>query len=179
MDSHEKVWDFAIAYGLKLKGASYCHWDGGYLNDCAPAWNSSSDPPPIEDVLKNGLSCSGLVNLMLRSLSLPVPRNHPWNGGTEAYWLNFKDKMITFDASFVRRGDAVFRKYNGFHDQGHIAVALNDGKSAKLLQCFAWNLDASLPGVNDSFTVEESHCGGYYTHIIRREDLWNVQKACL
>lgn len=166
-------WEFAISYAIHLKGAPYCFWVNGDLSDSAPSWNGCSPPPPYCDIFKNGLFCTGLVNLMLRYLGINVPQNPPWSGGTESYWITFKEKMIPFDISLVRRGDAVYRPYFNVLDQGHIAIAIGNGSDSTLLQCFAWNNNTTLPGVNDNFTLEESHSGWYYTHIIKREDLWN------
>ena len=168
-----KPWDLALSYATQLKGAPYCFWENGSLSDVAPAWNGCYSPPPYCDIFKNGLFCAGLVNLMLRYLGIHVPHNPPWSGGTEAYGVTFKEKMIPFDIYLVRRGDAVYRPYFHVLDQGHIAIAIGNGSCSKLIQCFAWNNTTTLPGVNDIFTVKESHSGWYYTHIIKREDLWN------
>lgn len=161
----------AINYGLTLKGAPYCLWSGDGLSDSSPAWSGSGYPPNNDVIFKNGMFCTGLVNLMLRSLNIQCPQNPPWNGGTMAYWMKFHDKMIIFDIKLIRRGDALFRRYQDINDQGHIAIALG-GYNDPILQCFSWGSYTVLPGVNDNFNVRQSHCGWYYTHIIRREDLW-------
>lgn len=157
----------AIRFGESLVGAPYSWWQSGELCDDAPAW-AGIGPPQVDLVFHKGVFCAGLVNLMLREIGLPIPLNPPYNGGTAAYGLNYK--LHQFSLTEVRRGDAVFRPFTDTSDQGHIAIALGGGDDP-VLQSFA-DAESNSPGVNDSYTVRDSHCGSYYQFIIKREDLW-------
>jgi hypothetical protein len=158
----------AINFGLRLLGVKYCWWYKGHLCDDAPAWAGILSPD-VDLIREKGLFCAGLVNVMLREIGLQVPENPPFNGGTYAYGINYT--LIPFSLCEIRRGDAVFRLYQDTIDQGHIGIALG-GANDPLLQCFAFDTESSVPGVNISYTVKESHCGYYYQYIIKREELW-------
>jgi len=56
--------------------------------------------------------------------------------------------------------------YDDVADQGHISIALG-GVDDKVLQSFARN--GVWPGVNTDYTARQSHNGGYYKYIIKRE----------
>lgn len=171
-------WEKAIHYGLTIRGAPYSRWQSGPLRDRAPAWAGTGSLPKHrrDELMETGTFCAGLVNLMLREVGGTVPQNPPWNGGTEAFGLAFKEKLHPFSIDDVRRGDAVFRPYFDVQDQGHIAIALGTGDDP-VLQSFAWNSQTSEPGVNCDFTLRESHDSGYYTFIIKREDLWPLHNV--
>jgi hypothetical protein len=166
-------WDIAINYGLSFIGTPYTTWCEGPLDDKSPAWAGIGPLPDsqLEEVKTTGMFCAGLINLMLRHIGGVVPTNYPWNGGTEAYYIMYKDKLIPFSIFDVRRGDILFRPYYNVTDQGHIAVALG-GINDPVLQSFSWGNNNNLPGVNIDFTLKESHSDGYYMFIIKREDFW-------
>src|ERR1700722_1070727 len=104
----------AITYGMSLIGAPYAWWFSGQLGEGAPAWASDEVVPPSELVHQRGVFCAGVTNLMLRSIGLPVPKNSPYNGGTQAYGLCYR--LAPFDLNTIRRGDAVYRPYTSETD---------------------------------------------------------------
>lgn len=159
----------AIAYGLKLVGAPYSWWHGGALGEGPPAWAVDDPAPNPSLVREKGVFCAGVVNLMLRSIGRPIPKNPPYNGGTGAYGKDYK--LHPFSLSAVSRDDAVFRPYANEEDQGHIAVALG-GAHDKVLQSFAYNTNTIHPGVNTDYTLVQSNDGGFYKYIIKAEELW-------
>jgi hypothetical protein len=57
--------------------------------------------------------------------------------------------------------------------EGHIAFCLGNGPNVRLLQSFARSCSTLEPGLNVDLTVAESHDGGYYTHYIPREKIWD------
>ena len=132
-------------------------------------WAVDDVIPPVECVHRNGVFCAGVVNLMLRSIGLPIPKNPPYDGGTQVYELQYQ--LVPFDLHTIRRGDAVYRPYTSGTDQGHIGIALG-GPDDPLLQSFAESMDTDRPGVNVDYTVRESHCGSFYSYILPREELW-------
>lgn len=152
----------AIIYGLSLIGAPYSPWiDGKELDSGDPAWNddSNEDLPSRETIFKEGMFCTGLANLMLRKIGKSIPRYDKFNGGIYSYQITYK--LYAFDINNISYGDALFRPYTSFEDQGHIAIVLDNGK---VLQCFFSD------GVNATYTVEESNYNNYYKYIIK--DLW-------
>lgn len=159
-------YELGIAYGLTFLGAPYTAWlNGPLLENSAPAWAGNGPLPESEQIMREGMFCAGLLNLMLRKVGGSVPEYESWNGGTVAYEIRYKDIMVPFSLDHVKRGDILFRCYSNVVDQGHIAVALG-GQDDPVLQ-------ACLPsGVNIEYSLKESHNGYYYTHKIEREFFW-------
>ncbi len=57
--------------------------------------------------------------------------------------------------------------------EGHIGFCLGNGPNAKYLQShLATSCVTGEPGLNNDFTIAQSHDGGYYTHRIPREANW-------
>ena len=78
----------AILYDLSLIGASYCEWKSGNLTEFEPAYNGTN-LVDRQIIFKKGIFCAGLVNVMLTSINLEVPKYYPWNGGIYFYQINY------------------------------------------------------------------------------------------
>ena len=158
--------DRALEYGMQLRGAPYSWWSNEQQNlgEGPPAWAVDKTPPPASTIRSNGLFCMAVMNLMLRKLGKPVPKNPPYNGGTGAYFKVYGSKMVPFRLGDLRRGDLLFRRYRSVQDQGHGAVALGPGPDAKVLQSFATSFGNTHPGCNSRYTARESHGNGFYEY---------------
>jgi hypothetical protein len=167
----ESNMDKAIAYALNFRGAPYVWWanEQQNLGEGPPAWAVDRTAPDPLTVRQRGLFCMAVMNLMLRKLGKPVPKNAPYDGGTGAYRLVYGSKMRLFALSEVERGDLLFRPYRSVQDQGHGAVALG-GPDEKVLQSFATSFGTTYPGCNTTYTARQSHDGGYYRYLLKAKD---------
>ena len=169
----KRNWEVARTYGRNCASADilYWFWDGGMLNRSVSGRPASEDgPAPRISGIRRGF-CADLVTWMMRRTGLPIPKNRGagWNydGGTQAFWLAYKDVMVPFTLSEMRDGDAAFRRFRDGVDEGHIMV---DDEGMALQSIALDNL--GNPGPNRRYTVAESHDGGYYEYRIPREELW-------
>jgi hypothetical protein len=161
--------ELAIAYGQAVVGAPYGWWFDGPLPAGEPMWTGSGPAPAPSVVRAASTNCSGLTNLMLRAIGKPVPRAAGiLSGGTLAYQHHYAGVALPFEAGRdYPVGTLLGRRFRDTIDQGHVAVVIEGGK---VLQSFAWERGGSLPGVNTSFTVAESHDGGFYEYVVLPHD---------
>lgn len=166
-------WEIARVYGRNCAAAPilYWFWDGGMLNRSVSGRPASVDgPAPKISEIRRGF-CADLLSWMQRRCGLPIPKNRGagWNydGGTQAYWLKYRSVMVPFKLSEMRDGDVAYRRFVDGVDEGHIMGS--DG--GKALQSFARD-NLGNPGPDRSFSVAESHDGGYYQYRIPRERFW-------
>jgi hypothetical protein len=105
---------------------------------------------------------------MLRFVGKRVPTfgNPYYDGGMRAYWSYFDGFHQSFNVHAVQRGDLLLRHYSDEQNQGHVAVALEDGADALLLQSY-WSHGDGLPGLNKLITVRTSHAVEHYERIVR------------
>lgn len=159
----------ALAYGKSIVGAPFAPWTGGPLQAGAPMWTASGAAPAPATVKAQSANAAGLVNLMLRAVGKPLPSAPvAGTGGTGAYGVFYEKVAKPFDVNVpYPEGTLIGRKYRDVDDQGHLAVILEDGK---VLQSFATTSGATTPGVNTTFTVIQSHAGGYYEYAVMPED---------
>lgn len=144
----------ALAYGTSLVGTPYGWWYGGGIPEGEPMWAAAGPPPSADDVY--AANCTGLTNLMLRYVGKEIPGY----GGTGSYYDYYYDVSEWFDANRdYPPGTLLLRPYSDVYDQGHAAVVTYGGY---LLQSFADCFGCTTPGVNDWYTVAESHRGYYY-----------------
>lgn len=164
--------DTALAYGESLVGTPYGWWFGGPLPGGEPMFTDSGPAPDAYDV--GSVNCSGLMNLLLRSIgSDPV-------GGTAAYYATYYDSSEWFDpyASYPA-GTLLIRNYYDVYDQGHVAVVTGAGT---LLQSYASCYGCSYPGVDDSLTVADTNAwasyGNYFDLAVRPENWLGEIAGC-
>jgi hypothetical protein len=165
----------------------YWVWEDGIIPDGAGAWAENAPPPPIGRVSgPPGIFCAGVTNLILRHAKKRVPfrLNFPdprFDGGIAAYWDGelgpgyyheyeepFNLRRAERWANRTNCGVIVGHPYSGpqLANQGHIAVVLprhTDGENYVLQSNFG-------DGLNWSYTIEQSHDGGYYTTMVHPEN---------
>lgn len=157
----------AITYGTSLIGTQYGWWKGGELNTCEAMWNDNNKVP---DTIPS-VSCAGLTNLMLRQCGLRLPESKLGGvGGTMAYYdyYNALGKTHKFcNQKDLPNGTLIGRKYTDVNDQGHVGVIVYKNGKMYVLQSFPEE------GVNDKYTLGESHAGYYYEYYVLPEDWLN------
>lgn len=167
----------ALNYAVSAMGTHYGWWLGGEIPKIGPAWADDRAAPSLTDVRRTSVFCAGIPNLMLRhvggyipcdKLAIPDPECGQCCGGTGAYGVNYsysKYQKFDLNASYPP-GTLLGRPYYGVHDQGHVAVLLGEGKTAKLLQSYVQPgpgcppgvepCNKTTPGVDSSYTLEEA-----------------------
>ncbi len=124
----------ALRYGHSLLGIHYVWWLGDIIlgADDGPFWAACGSPPPVETIRKQGVCCTGLINLIRRHLGLPVPgvsKEDPHAGGTGAWEEFLLPYLEPIDPSAnYPAGTLLFRPYQTFSDQGHVGVILENGQ---------------------------------------------------
>lgn len=151
----------ALSYGIELIGTPYGYWGGEECETGAPMFAQNGGVLSKKEI--TSLNCAGLCNVMLRSIGkkLPICVEENSVGGTEAYFDYYSEKANDFSIhETYPMGSLLIRKFRNSDDQGHVAVLLEDGgKTARVLQS---HVDGKfgksvLPGVNASYTLEQSH----------------------
>ena len=168
----------ALTYGEAVIGTPYGWWLEGSIPQGAPTWASNVAPPAPDEVLAETVNCAGLTNLMMRAADVDLP-HHPdaIAGGTYSYERYYELVAQPFDpAADYPTGTLIGRRFRDAADQGHLALVLPDDF---VLQSFAWEAGGSAPGANATYTVEESHDGGYYEYaVLPRDWLGGAPDGC-
>ena len=146
MDSVERV----IHYIKSLEGVkyTYCNQENSFnswdtVKDIAPFWIGKKPLPRNDIIIKEGICCAGLINLIRRFLNLTIPPYIDTKtgeilfiGGTSSWfqYLNLKNRIQIIDINKTYpKGTLLLQDYN-LEDQGHVAVILSNNiplKSAK------------------------------------------------
>lgn len=155
----------ALAYGRSLVGTRYGWWFSGPIPKGAPMWAAAGPAPAPATVLAQSANCSGLMNLLLRS----VGKSAPGAGGTGAYGSVYANVAHRFDHTRTSypAGTLIGRYYRDVYDQGHVAVVLPNGH---VLQSYANAFGGTDPGVNARWTVAESDAGYFYEYYVLPRD---------
>lgn len=147
----------------------YKFWRTTKVPAFSPAWAKNGGPPPILRVIRGGLFCAAVPNLMLRKVGKRIPiRNDrsDFNGGVAAYFGDnkfgagyFADRMENFNlrkakqwAEETRSGVLIGHKFvwtqsGHVKSEGHVAILLPSGY---VLQAVPYS------GLNWNLTIEES-----------------------
>jgi len=162
-----------IKYCSSLTGKPYVWWRGGIFTNknIGPLWSCDDAPPDKKDI--DTINCSGLINLGLRSIGLPLPvAKDGSKGGTLAYQEYYEAVSEKFDNKKVYPvGTLIGRRYNKKNnDQGHLAIIIENNHV----------LQSNDPdGVNTTYTLPESnewHDGDYYTYIVMPQNWLQKEK---
>lgn len=127
-----------ISYGKSLVGTPYgTPWKEGdsCLGNRGPFWAAEGQPPPVERLRREGIVCTGLINLMCRNEGLIPPfvsTGFLWAGTTDAWWeiLRAANMLEHYDPSRqYPPGTLLLAPYNGpdIDDQGHIGMIIEGG----------------------------------------------------
>jgi hypothetical protein len=184
---------FSIGYKrlLRLNGhMPYEIWTGGDVPEGPMAWAANAPLPPVEAMLGKTCFCAGVANIIRRDAGKIVPtRGNPhYDGGVAAYWYTsafgglgpgfFQAVEVPFNLATAKKwardsgsGVLVGRSYSSatLAGQGHVAIVLPDGM---VMQSFIFGNDGS-PGLNIDYTIEQSHDGGEYQHMVHAKDWIN------
>lgn len=164
------VTDYLLA--IERADTPYDWWREGdpALGAGPPAHAVDRDAPRPEDV--RAVFCAGLGNLALRFVGKPVPKLHPYDGGTGSWLRAYDGKWRTFRLDDAEPGDIAFRPFNydGPADQGHWAYCSGKGPNGRVIQSYAHNGATVQPGVTSEVTLARSHDGGYYVYLLKARD---------
>ena len=117
----------------QFKGLPYRWWKPGFD---IPIYNIDT-LPSTETLKKQGLWCSGLLNVIMLSTGNKAI------GGTEAWYKYLITSYSTYNLSqnndmLVPKGSIVFSNYENEDKQGYIAIITSDNKSIEkstILHC--------------------------------------------
>lgn len=128
-----------IRYGKSLVGTPYgVPWKEGdiCLGNHGPFWAAEGQPPPAERLHREGVVCTGLINLMCRNEGLTPPfvdAGLSWAGTTDAWWECLREagalKPYRMDEVYPV-GTLLLAPYEGpgLEEQGHIGMIVEDGQ---------------------------------------------------
>jgi hypothetical protein len=139
-----------IPYATSLIGCPYGYWSGTAIprDSSTPFYAENSKPPPRSLFEAQGVSCTGLMNLIRRHLGAPVPgvddAHEIYPGGTGAWYKFLTPYFTPYDPTQIYPdGTLLFRPYKDFEDQGHIALVLNN----KTLHSYAYVFEPHTTGI--------------------------------
>lgn len=184
-------------YVMQLNGRmNYWVWTNGPVPDGEGAYAVDKPLPPAEELRGQKIFCAGVPNLFRRAAgkSVPTRGNKSFDGGVAAYFYTsafgglgpgfFSGVDVPFHLPTAKKwaretgsGVLIGRCYRGstLAGQGHVAILLPDGK---VLQSFLFGTHGE-PGLNDKYTIEESHSGNFYEVMAHPGDWINHDKGQL
>ena len=181
----------SLEYAEKLIGIKYQYWsESTKLSDNEPMWVSNDRAPDVEDIRNTSINCTGLINLMRRSIELPIPgleTRAKYPGGIYQWYKYLKSKGVLKKFNYTLdypRGTLFLRKYTSEYDQGHVSVLYTENIQESLYSIIIhsstnceFNVNTKLePGVNIYNTLGQSHFYdkfGYYQYYCLPEDWLN------
>ena len=115
---------------VSLLGIPYRFWDPkvSCAGDTGPFYAFNGPLPPLEQIQKEQMNCAGFLNLLCRSLGVPIPgaeEKFYYAGGTVAWIDHFRRRscLRPFQPWIVYpEGTLLLREYRSIDDQGHIAL---------------------------------------------------------
>jgi hypothetical protein len=165
----------AILYAKTLEGVKYGFYGKmtppSNSNDKGPFWIKDGPVPSLSQIKKEGINCTGVINLMRRKLSLPIPTSTDgsgWSGDTGTWFENLRDthklKPINRNKTYPY-GTLLLLNYNPIN-QGHVAVVVRSSKkgllSSKILHAKGWGKNQRVVIEKFSDDIGNSE---RYTHI--------------
>lgn len=127
-----------LAYAQTFLGLPYGAWDGEEIprDDTSPFYACAQGVrlPEHALVAVQGVSCTGLTNIMRRFCGLGAPGVYDelemYPGGTGAWYQFLLPALRQFhdaESGDYPVGALLFRPYRNFEDQGHVAVVVEPG----------------------------------------------------
>ena len=108
-------------YAKCLIGVGYCKWEPYMGFNSGPPFWIANEEPPLQDIQKGGANCLGLINLIRLRFGLPASQNLFVMLEEREVLRDFNPKM---NYPF---GTLLIRPYRDNNDQGHYAIAWDDG----------------------------------------------------
>jgi len=163
---------YALDFGVSLIRTPYDYWKGGNNQTNAPMFAKNGPIPDRNEI--TSVNCAGLINLIIRYIGKELPFKNDEIGGTSAYAYYYRGVAVPFDiTNRYPKGTLIIRDYRDINDQGHVAIILDDnGEKALVLQSHVEGpfFESTSPGVNNKYTLEESHDGNYYELAVLPKD---------
>ena len=174
----------------KHLGTPYVWWNENMI-DCGPqSYADDTKLLDFEKINKIGMNCSGLINIIRKSVGLEVPgvkEKTPYAGGSY-FWFEYLKKNKKLKKFNVRKvypeGTLLLRQYKDGMDQGHMAVIYESNHKgvlfSKLAHAYSYTpfnplqeTQKHFPGLKIDNSVGESHFwyeDGLYTHVCMPKD---------
>lgn len=128
--------------GVKYKSWSYNQW-----NDKEPPFYSNAYKTEIDTVLRYGVNCAGLINLIIARLKIPLVSLQgfsKYKGGT-LYWekllrRNRLLKKIVMNNK-IPKACLLISKYEDCLNQGHLAITISEDilSDQKIIHSYCYN----------------------------------------
>lgn len=133
----KRVISSGIDYADSLRGIKYGEWKESMDTRFAPIYGLNGPPPERSVLEKQGIACSGLINLVRRYLGLTIPQYTIYPGGTEAWYRYLKvNKLLSVyhNSNEYQKGTLLLTRYKNEKDQGHMMIVINhEGNNITLL----------------------------------------------
>ena len=156
-----------LEYAFSYVGVPYGYWSGNAIprDNSTPFYATNEAPPPRELCMKQGICCTGFINLICRRYGIPIPGvadpTEEFPGGTGAWYKFLQPNLQLFDpAANYPDGTLLFRPYKDFDDQGHIALVYH----GKTLHSYAYIFEPHTAGVVDPGVSHTPIWDDYYTY---------------
>lgn len=119
-----------------LLGIPYRWWDPSVscAGDHGPFWAFNGPLPSRKQIEEGKLNCAGFVNLICRTLGVPIPgadSNHWYAGGTGAWYDSLKEQGVLqpfLSSNVYPEGTLFIRQYKSEEDQGHLAISMGPNR---------------------------------------------------
>ena len=173
-----KLLDFFLDLVGRVK---YKEWD--YRKPACSSYNiqsyasNSSVIPSKTEIIKHGMNCVGIINLMRRMVNKNIPgvKEKRKFAGSTSLWFNYLKKnnlLKKFDSKTTYPvGTLLIRNYTSRSDEGHVAVIFKEDRRgvlySKLIHCAEHPNHLEIDLVVNSYSWLGS---GYYTHVSFPED---------
>lgn len=167
--------DKGLEYIESLQAIPYGYWNGKLIprDDTSSFYVSGEDLPSRALLCEQGISCTGVLNLLCRVLNLEVPDHPHFPGGTAAWGaaVPWTTPLPPTEYSF-EPGTLLLRFYKSFSDQGHVAVISRDRKHFIHSIATPWDplrQEVRTPGVTlDKITEENLN----FYHALSSPEIW-------
>jgi len=167
-----------LKYAKSLIGLKYTWWKSGSTSmNKHPFY--IDDIPTKAYIKKNGICCTGLINIMRQKAGFDVPGSGADKGSTIGWHKYLKNKNVLEkfdDNKNYPIGTLFLRKYRNVKDQGHVAVYLKKSKIAKkplygeIIHAYAEDEDGGVVGITSFGASHFYFTNGYYEYAILPKD---------
>jgi len=186
--------DSVLEYAESLIGVPYRWWNTGDTIDADDKfWANNGGFVNRDSIDENDscIVCTGLINLMRRYLGLSIPGLDGTLGktglkfpGTTYTWFRYLSKKGWLEPysnyESYPRGTLLIRNYKNVHDQGHVAVFINETQIIHACSDYTYSesielglVDVGSTKIDDFEDIHSWSGGNYFTHICR-PDYWLV-----
>lgn len=156
--SYESIINDMISFGKTCVGVGRGDENNLEPGNHGPFWASNKPLPPLKKIKKEGVVCTGLIALLMRSAGMElfyVANKKPkgfkgiWGiGGTDEWMFQYKDYLEPIDVKAAYpKGTLLFRNFNEI-DYGHVSMLIESCEAGALLDTNVLHTAGSPVGKN-------------------------------